>query len=327
MLTPLENVVETWFADEDDEEQVTSIFGEITSAELATALTEAVGQAILGCTYEYLSSGATVELALADGGRCVLKAARGGAHAAEVRAAVAIQQAVAEAGFPAPPVLRRPVRIGEGEAWVMGALDRGEPVRYTPALRTEMAHTFARLVALAETLALSPEGLKDASPPVGRLWPTPHATYFDFSVEAPTIDGIARQARERLDVANETEVVAHTDFCRQNCAFREGRIVATFDWDSTCRVPEVIAVAGAAAFHQQDWRLAGDDPDVDAYWQGIDETIAFVDDYSSVRSPSWTDEQLQAALLLALAYQARCGFGEPERRLVRFAQGFGYAVP
>jgi hypothetical protein len=127
-------------------------------------------------------------------------------------------------------------------------------------------------------------------------------------------------------------VVAHADWSLQNLAIRKGRLVAVFDWDSVARVPETLAVAGAAAFHQQDWRR-GPDACAHDFYPDPPTTLRFVHAYERARGQPFTADQwraLQAALVSRLAYQARCEHafdptteGPAARRLSSFATAFG----
>jgi hypothetical protein len=163
----------------------------------------------------------------------------------------------------------------------------------------------------ARLLALAPDepDLPDGRPPADALWPEPHSVIFDFEGTRDTageIDAIGAAARERVLAIDSPDVVAHTDWARQNVAFRSGRIVTVFDWDSVRRLPEVLAVAGAAAFHSHDWRLGDDDPDFERYWLSVDETLAFVRVVEAERGVRYDPDELHACLRYRLAYQARC---------------------
>jgi hypothetical protein len=106
----------------------------------------------------------------------------------------------------------------------------------------------------------------------------------------------------------------------------------TFDRDGVARVPEALAVAGAAAFHMQDWRY-GPDACAHDFFPGLSETRTFFDLHATARGRLWSApdrERLDVALVLRLAYQARCehagdpsSVGPAQQRLKVFATELG----
>jgi hypothetical protein len=334
----LEAVVQRVLTGE-DADQARAIVGAGTPAEIAAAVRTFVetreGAAVEHCAYVYLSVGLTLELALADGRRCVFKASPArDAPLPELDGALRVQAHLAAHGFPAPGVHAFPDRCAGAHAYLIDAIDRGERVARADALRGAMAEGLARFVSLAATLEPRPP-LPSGDPPAGRLWPTPHSVIFDLErtvASAGAIDAIAARAREALDDVAAPPVVAHCDWSIQNLAFRSGALVGVFDWDSVRLVPEVLAVAGAAAFCTQDWRY-GPGGATDRFYPGADETLTFVDAYTHARGhPLSADEHttLWHALVYRLAYQARCEHaldptreGPAARRLFAFANALG----
>lgn len=334
-MQSLEAVVES-LVDGEDRPQVRTIVGECEASTIAARwralVREHLGVEVTGCTYGYVSVGITLELRLHDDRRCVLKACRDGGE--ELDEALRVQAHLARAGFPAPAVLMSPRSCAGAQVVLIEALDRGEAVRYGPGVRDTMAREYARLLELAAGVTPRPV-VPDRGPRLDRLWPTPHSAIFDFEATRSTagpIDALARAAQQRLRAIEAEPVVAHCDWSLQNVAFRGGRLVGVFDWDSVFAVPEVVAVAGAAAFHQQDWRV-GPEAAAHDFYPGPEAALAFADEYARARGRVWTGEEralLQAALVYALGYQARCQHAlapdeiwPARRRLVRFAEAFG----
>ena len=288
------------------------------------------GQAVLGCVYEYVSVGLTLELALDEGARCVVKATQ---PRQDEWAGLWLQDWLAQQGFPAPRVLAGPKRFGGASVHVMESLPRGEAVTYDASVRELMARELARLVSLAGTIDPWPE-LAVRAERDERLWATPHSAIFDIqgTVESAwAIDTIAIAAKDRLHEGDGPRVIAHCDWSLQNVAFAGGELVAVFDWDNVSITSEVSAVAGAAAFHQQDWRLG---PQGAAHFYPPPAwTLAFVEDYAAARGRAWTDTEralLGPELVYRLGYQARCEHaldpktvGPAQKRFVQFAEHFG----
>ena len=322
----------------DDADQVQAVFGTRSSGDVAQALGEHVraelGTVIVDVRYTHVSVGVALELALADGQTVVLKALSRRTHA-RTCAAVEVQRRVAAAGFPAPrPIGPVQARLA-ASVYLMTACDRGETITYDEGIGELMATEYARLVRL--TRDAGDVDVPDGRLPRDRLWPTPHAVLFDIDGTVGTagpIDAIATAARATLSHHDdEPLVVVHGDWALQNVALRARRLVGVFDWDSITAIPETLAVAGAAAFHQQDWRRGPDGCDHDFY-PGPAETLRFAERYEQARGEPFTPAQwqaLRAALVTRLAYQARCEHaldpateGPATKRLFVFAEAFGF---
>jgi len=320
----------------DEPEQARRVFGPHNGAEVAAAIESfveaAVGSSIAHCGFDYVSVGVTLELELSDGRTVVFKAAP---HDPSGKRgdAIATQSRLAAHGFPAPAVLSPLTRCLQADAYLMSRGDRGVQVRYGADVLVEMAQTLARLVDMAAAIEPPPD-----APVRGyvseRLWPTPHAVIFDIEGTRETagaIDAIASRARDRLADAGGHLVLAHGDWSLQNVAFRDGKIVCVFDWDSMALMPEPLIAASAAAFHQQDWVRT---PKAYAhdFYPGPDVALAFVDAYAVARGLSWDHRErrlVEAALVHRLGYQARCEHaldpvhkGPAQARLQRFADAF-----
>lgn len=321
---------------DEDDAQVRAVLGNAAgdldglAAFVEAAVHAGTGQQVLGCVYQYVSVGVTLELALDGGSRCVVKATR---PRPDEWAALALQDWLAKQGFPAPRVLAGPKRFGDASVHVMESLPRGDTVAYGEPVRDLMARELARLVTLAGMIDPWPELAvrvhRDA-----RLWATPHSAIFDFAGTAQTatpIDAIARAAKDRLHPGDGPRVIAHCDWSLQNIAVEGDELVGVFDWDNVSITSELSAVVGAAAFHQQDWRVGPGG--AEHFYPDPDWTLGFVDSYAAARGRPWAKDEREALgpeLVYRLAYQARCehalepgAVGPAVRRLLRFATHFG----
>ena len=129
------------------------------------------------------------------------------------------------------------------------------------------------------------------------------------SADATAVDFEATpwRRRRRLRAASPHrggDQIGHFDWRVQNLAFRDGEIVAIYDWDSLATAPEPVIVGNAAGGFCIDWEAADEDPP-----PTVEEMFAFVADYESARGrPFDADEReaLDAANLAMVAYGARC---------------------
>jgi len=178
-----------------------------------------------------------------DGRRVAIKVNklfRDPAYFAEVQR---LQEALVAAGFPAPQPVRR-----EGTVTVDAWLDVGSlRDAHEPAVRTAMATTLARFVALATATRLRPR--REFLRPAGALWPKPHNVLFDFEATASGaewIDELGRAALAGRDSAG-AEVVGHTDWSAKHLRFDDAlKPTALYDWDSVTVDREPVIVGTAA---------------------------------------------------------------------------------
>ncbi len=221
---------------------------------------------------------------------------------------VSIQAWLGGRGFPCPPVLAGPVPLAAG--WcVVEELVEGEPAdAHRPKVRRAMAEALARLHALTDELGALP-GLPRVYPlrtEPGRLWPRPHHDLFDFAATAggaEWIDRIALAARDRLQTPVGRTVTGHGDWSAKEMRVADSGIVAVHDWQSLCRDREPVLVGHAAGQFTMTWDLPV------RVAPSTDEMRAFVREYEAARGAPFDATEaaaLDAALVLGLAYTARC---------------------
>ena len=167
--------------------------------------------------------------------------------------------------------------------------------------------------ALAEANSIL--GNEDARPWIGQhamdrsdgeLYPTPHSPLFDFSLNtegAAWIDELAVAGLAAIANDGSTPQITHGDWSARNIRIREGRLVASYDWDSLGAFPESRGVGIAAAA----WRSIGEAGEPSA--PDSKEVNAYIDAYvgaaGGTRSNDWRIGAIGSALF-TLAYTARC---------------------
>ena len=247
---------------------------------------------------------AVVGLRLTDGRRIVLKARP---PSRRVHACAAVQQALAQAGFPCPRPLAGPEpvkgRLVTAEQYLAG----GEQLAAEADSAELFAGLLARLIALAPPVASVPS-LAPSPPWVGwdrtgpQLWPEADDRDQDLNQQPGPdwLDQLAVRVRVRLAELALPQVVGHGDWESQNIRWRGRQPWAVHDWDSVVAQPEA-AIAGQAAAV---WPAAGGPGEA----ASIDQTEQFLASYERARGRSWTTAEREtcwAAGLWVRAFNAK----------------------
>jgi hypothetical protein len=161
--------------------------------------------------------------------------------------------------YPCPKLLLGPTPIGEGLATVEEYYEPGE---HGDAFQAEYRKIIA--TGLAELIDLLHWCEADVScfrhfQRGAALYPQPHGKIFNFETTATgaeRIDDFARRARQR-ESHDGVPVLGRTDWRVEHLLFQEGRIVATYDWDSLAFRPETELIGGSAHGFPADWSLPG----------------------------------------------------------------------
>ncbi len=142
--------------------------------------------------------------------------------------------------------------------------------------------------------------------PDDALYPTPHSPLFDFSLNteaAAWIDELALAGLAAMAKDDSAPQITHGDWSARNIRIEEGRLVASYDWDSLAAFPESRGVGIAASA----WRLIGEAGEPSA--PDSQEISAYIDAYvraaGGTRSIDWRIGAMGSALS-TLAYTARC---------------------
>ena len=147
------------------------------------------------------------------------------------------------------------------------------------------------------------------------LYAQPHSKLFDFEKTAKGaewIDAFADRAR-RLESHEGKPVLGHADWRVEHLRFRDGRVVATYDWDSLAFCPETELVGISAHGFTADWTLEGVRRIPTA-----DDIRTYVADYEEARGRPFSKrdrKSLFATCVYCIAYGARCTHSlEPDKR-------------
>ncbi len=238
---------------------------------------------------QHLSQVVAVELT--DGRRVVVKA-----RPFEERLAgcVAVQAALAEAGFPCPAPIAEPARIG-GHAVTAETLIADGDLLPPASGSGPLAGLLAQLIDTAPPVESVPS-LSPSPPwtgwdhPGARLWPDRDDRGQDLNqANGPRwIDDAAQQVRRQMRSHHSPARIGHGDWESQNIRWRGGdQPLAVHDWDSVIAQPEEAIVGLAAAV----WPAAGL-PDEAA---SIAQTDEFISAYQIAAGRTWSGRQVQAA--------------------------------
>jgi len=234
-----------------------------------------------------------VGLRLANDRQVVIKA-RPAPSLERLAGCVAVQQALALAGFPCPRPLAGPHRLGRLLVTAEELVAGGERL----AEKADAAARFAGL--LAELVRLAPP--PSAVPPLGPsppwvgwdrqgtgLWPEADDLDADLNrhLGPGWLDEAAARVRARLAGVRLAAVVGHGDWESQNIRWRGRRPWVVHDWDSVVAQPEA-AIAGQAAAV---WPAAGGPGEA----ASVAQTEQFLGAYAQARGRPWTRTEHEVA--------------------------------
>jgi hypothetical protein len=164
---------------------------------------------------------------------------------------------LATRGYPCPKPILGPTPIAKGLATVDEFLDRGQRGNgFDPKCRRVIASGLANLIERLQSFDDEVWSLKHFQRSKS-LYPQPHSKLFDFEKTAEGaewIDTFARRAR-RAEAHGDNLVLGHGDWRVEHLGFQEGKIVATYDWDSLAFCSETELVGVSAHGFTADWAL------------------------------------------------------------------------
>jgi len=205
-----------------------------------------------------------------------------------------VQHSLSVGGFPAPPLLVPPERLGNlgvsAEALVHGgallATERDSAARFAEALALLVGA--APDPASVGTLAPSPAwvGWDHAAE---KLWPALDDRVGDLN-EHPGdrwLDEIAKAVRTQLLALDRPAVIGHGDWYSQNLRWIDRQLHVVHDWDSVVAQPEASIAGQAAAI----WPGTGLPGEV----ASVAQSEQFLTAYERASGHSWTDNEVRAA--------------------------------
>lgn len=211
-------------------------------------------------------------------------------------------------GYPCPQVIIGPTSLGKGIATVEEFFDRG--VRgnaFDPAHRALIARGLAELIRTLRAFDGNIDPLKSYRE-TSSLYPKPHGRLFDFektAAGAEWIDDFARRARQNLlHHGKDPLFLSHCDWRSEHLRFQEGKIVATYDWDSLALRTEPEIVGISAHGFTADWSL----PDARRIPTG-DDIRSYISEYERFRDRAFSSRDRRSVFshcVYWIAYGARC---------------------
>jgi aminoglycoside phosphotransferase (APT) family kinase protein len=222
---------------------------------------------------------------------------------------------LADGGYPCPKPILGPTPAAKGLATVEEFFDRGQRGNgFDPEGRRGIATGLAHLIELLRSFDGEVSSLKHFLR-TESLYPQPHSKLFDFEKTAEGaewIDTFARRARQ-TETHEGKPVLGHGDWRVEHLRFRDGKIVATHDWDSLAFCPETKLVGISAHGFTADWTLE----DIRRI-PTADDIHAYVADYEQAREQPFSARErksLFATCVYCIAYGARCAHSlDPDKR-------------
>jgi aminoglycoside phosphotransferase (APT) family kinase protein len=225
-----------------------------------------------------------------------------------------VMQWLTDRGYPCPKPILGPTSLAKGLATVEEFLDRSERGNgFEHECRKLIATGLAELIRLLRSFEGEISCLKHFQRSES-LYPQPHSKLFDFkktAAGAEWIDDFAERARQ-AEAHEDKPLLGHGDWRVEHLGFREGKIVATYDWDSLAFRPETELVGISAHGFTADWTLEG--------FRRIptaDDIRAYVADYEAARGQPFSKSErrsLFAMCVYCIAYGARCAHSlEPDK--------------
>jgi hypothetical protein len=222
---------------------------------------------------------------------------------------------LADRGYPCPKPILGPTPLAKGMATVEEFLNPGQRGNgFEPECRKTIAAGLAELVELLRSFEGEVACLKHFQRSES-LYPQPHSKLFDFEKTAKGaewIDAFAERARQ-AEAHEAKPVLGHADWRVEHLRFQDGKIVATYDWDSLAFCPETELVAISAHAFTADWTLKGV-----RRIPTVDDIRSYVANYEEAGGGPFSKRErksLFATCVYCIAYGARCAHSlQPDKR-------------
>jgi hypothetical protein len=228
-----------------------------------------------------------IGLRLRDGREIVVKVRP---HAARLAGCQAVQQRLAECGFPCPRPLSGVLDLDGHAATVEQYVPGGTPHPDTGRAAEPFAKEFARLIELTRRLParrLQPAPAWNCwNHGATELWPAADDLTVDLNrAQSPEwIDRAGTEARARLRAHRAPTIVAHGDWYAANLRWAGERLLVAHDWDSVIADTEAAAVGFAAGAYP------AQGPGGEAT---VAETEDFLDGYAKARGAALDRDDLE----------------------------------
>lgn len=221
---------------------------------------------------------------------------------------------LADRGYPCPRPVLGPTPLAKGFATVEEFFEKGRRGNgFNPECRKIIASGFAELIRLLRSFEGEVSCLRHFQRDEA-LYAQPHSKLFDFEKTAEGaewIDAFAERAR-RAEAHGGEPVLGHADWRVEHLRFQDGRIVATYDWDSLAYCPETELVGISAHAFTADWTLEGV-----RRIPAADDIHAYIADYEEARGQPFSRRErgsVFATWVYCIAYGARCAHSlEPNK--------------
>lgn len=281
-----------------------------------------LGSGVRGYHFYHASVGSAHGIQLEDGRNVVVKVRPPpeinpnlSLDAKSLEVICAVTGWLSDHGYPCPKVLLGPTPLSRGLASVEEFLDYGERGNgFDPHCRKIIAAGFAELLDHLCSFPGDASCLKHfwrGDP----LYSQPHSKLFDFektAAGAEWIDDFARRARQ-AEAHPGPLLLGHADWRVEHLRFDNGRIVATYDWDSLACWTETELVGISAHGFTADW--SGENV---RRVPAADDIRAYVADYEEARGHQFSKRERQslfAHCVYFIAYGARCSHSlEPSKK-------------
>jgi len=294
-------------------EQIAALINEFCQTHL--------GSSVRGYFFYHASVGSAHGIQLEDGHNVVIKVRPPAETNPDLSldqksldAICAVMTWLAKRSYPCPKVLFGPAPLARGLATVEEFLDRGQRGNgFEPECRRAIASGLAELIDVLQEFEGDASSLKHFRRG-DSLYPQPHSKLFDFAKTAKGaewIDEFAWRARQ-AEAHDGERLLGHADWRVEHLRFEDGKIVATYDWDSLAFRPETELVGLSAHGFTADWTLEGVRRIPTA-----NDIRAYVADYEESRGRPFSKRErrsLFAHCVYFIAYGARCTHSlEPDK--------------
>jgi hypothetical protein len=208
--------------------------------------------------FDAVSVGAVIGVENAAREKLVLKIFPAQCQAGELQKMLEVQKILLREGFPLPSLRSDLLKLSPFLSGVLMDYVEGEEADgHQPHVRQELARHLAWFAEISNSKQLPP--VKNPfQTPGDDLWPTPHKPGIDLTLRIHGSAGLTKRASRAMVIMRGSKlpkICAHVDWGVKNARFREGKLIAVFDWDSLATMAEAGMVGQAAATFCAHWEI------------------------------------------------------------------------